>query len=404
MGLIPQSLVNNCQACGNHNLTLVHDFGQVALAGYFPKASEIKLPSLEMQLLFCNNCYLYQVNPNIDDDFLFTDYRYVSSIGMSDHFAELANWWLKIENPNRDSKILEIGCNDGPLLHALSNLGFKPIGIDPAKNIIKNSKYNEIHVIEDFFNSSSIEKYKELRDLDYIFSSNSFAHISNINEIAKSVSIALNTNGKFILEVQSFTELVKNNAFDFIYHEHKYYYTILSLENLFSKHGLFLMHGIMIPSHGGSYRLVFSKNKSNVNSELNKLISAENTVDLSISGICSAINRFESEINKTKLFLEQLSRKNRKIIAFGASGRANMILSALGTHKDYIDFVLDESPERIGREMAQFNICIKSFSDFNPDTTEYLLVLAWNYSNAIINKWKNPNTKFIIPLPKFELV
>lgn len=404
MSLIPHSIVNNCQACGDENLILVHDFGQVALAGYFPKAGETKLSFLGMQLLFCNNCYLYQVNPNIDDNFLFADYRYVSSISMNEHFVDFANWWVKTEKPNTNSKILEIGCNDGPFLHALTELGFNPIGIDPAKNIIQNSKYKEITVIEDFFNPLSIEKYKELRELDYIFSSNSFAHISNINEIAKTVSIALNSNGKFVLEVQSFTELVKNNAFDFIYHEHKYYYTILSLENLFTKHGLFLVDGLMTPSHGGSYRLVFSKTKSKINSRLEKLIKAERAVDLSILGICSAIKRFESEINKTKLFLEQLTSRNRKIIAFGASGRANMLLSALGHYRDYIDFVLDESPERIGREMAHFNICIKSFSEFNPDSTEYLLVLAWNHSNTIIKKWKNLNTKFVIPLPKFELV
>ena len=404
MSLIPQSLVNNCQACGCQNLSLVHDFGQVALAGYFPKVGETKLPFLEMQLLFCDKCSLYQVNPNIDDDFLFADYRYVSSIGMSDHFFDLAKWWVKIEKPDINSKILEIGCNDGPLLHALNSLGFEPIGIDPATNIIQNSRYKEINVIEDFFNSSSIEKYKELQDLDYIFSSNSFAHISNINEIAKSISIALNKNGKFILEVQSFAELVKKNAFDFIYHEHKYYYTILSLENLFNKYGLFLIYGTMIASHGGSFRLIFSKTKSKINSELNKLIELENSVDLSIPGISSAINRFEFEINKTRLFLKELYNKNIKVVAFGASGRANMILSALGAYKEYIDFVLDESPERIGREMAQFDICIKSFSDFNPDTAEYLLILAWNYSDIIIKKWSNSKTKFIVPLPKFKLV
>ena len=156
MLLIPRSLVSNCQACGNQNLSLVHDFGEVALAGYFPRVGEIKLPFLEMKLLLCNNCYLYQINPNIDDHYLFADYRYVSSIGMSEHFFDLANWWLKLEKPNTNSKILEIGCNDGPLLHALSNLGFKPVGIDPAKNIITNSKYKEIDVIEDFFNSLSV--------------------------------------------------------------------------------------------------------------------------------------------------------------------------------------------------------------------------------------------------------
>lgn len=404
MMLVPQKLVDTCQACNSKVLSMVYDFGEVALAGYFPKVGATKVPLLEMKLLFCCSCGLYQISPDIDDGYLFNDYRYISSVSMSNHFLDLAEWWIEKEKPDLNSKILEIGCNDGPLLYALSNLGYDPIGIDPAKNIIRNSKYRELSIIGDFFNSTSIAKYKELNNLDYIFSSNSFAHISNINEIAKCVSTALNPNGKFILEVQSFPELVKNNAFDFIYHEHKYYYSIFSLENLFNKYGLFLIHGTMISSHGGSYRLIFSKIKSEINLELKQLIEAENNVDLSIPGICIAINTFKSEINKTKLFLEDLSRKNKKIIAFGASGRANMIISALGSHRDFIDFVLDESSERIDREMAQFNISIKSFVGFIPDTTDYLLILAWNHSDAIIKKWDNPNTKFIIPLPKFKLV
>lgn len=401
---IPRKLLVNCQACSSRGLSTVHDFGEVALAGYFPKVGSTKIPFLEMQLLFCSHCGLYQISPDIDDGYLFSDYRYISSVSMSEHFLGLAEWWIETEKPSINSKILEIGCNDGPLLYALGNLGFDPIGIDPAKNIVLNSKYQDLSIITDFFNSISITKYKELNNLDYIFSSNSFAHISNINEIAQCISTTLNQNGKFILEVQSFPELVKNNAFDFIYHEHKYYYTILSLENLFNKYGLFLIHGTMIPTHGGSYRLIFSKIKSEISSELKKLIAAEHNMNLSIPRICIAIKTFESEINKTKLFLEGLSKKNKNVTAFGASGRANMILSALGSHRDYINFVLDESPERIGREMAQFNIPIESFTDFIPDKTDYLLILAWNYSHAIIEKWKNPDTKFVIPLPKFELI
>jgi 2-polyprenyl-3-methyl-5-hydroxy-6-metoxy-1,4-benzoquinol methylase len=323
---------------------------------------------------------------------------------MSEHFLDLAEWWVEKEKPNINSKILEIGCNDGPLLYALSNLGFNPTGIDPAKNIVRNSKYKELNIIGDFFNSASIVKYKELNNLDYIFSSNSFAHISNISEIAKSVSAALNSNGKFVLEVQSFPELIKNNAFDFVYHEHKYYYTLFSLENILNKHGLYLTHGMMTNSHGGSYRLIFSKTKLRINSEINDLIKAEKMVDLSFSGIHDAIDKFQYEIYKTKLLLEDLSKNGKKITAFGASGRANMILSALGSHRDFIDCVLDESPERIGREMAQFNLFIKSFSDFDYNETDYLLILAWNYSNTIIEKWENKKTKFIIPLPRFELV
>ena len=404
METIPQKLINFCQACDSPNLQLIYDFGEVALAGYFPFEHNKKLPLLEMKLIFCPNCKLIQTSPNISDDFLFDEYRYVSSIGMRDHFRDLAEWWFKSEKPNKSSKILEIGCNDGPLLFALSDLGFKPIGIDPAKNIVRRSKNSGLRIIEDYFNSSSIFKYSELQGLDYIFSSNSFAHISNIGEIAKSVANALNSNGKLILEVQSFPELVRNNTFDFVYHEHKYYYTVESLTNLFNKNGLFLTYGTTTASHGGSYRLVFSKKKSTLNLETKTFIQRENVVDMTVGGIRNSIDKFYREIDNLKFLLEKLSLDNQKITAFGASGRANMILSALGSHRNLIDCVLDESPERIGRQMAQFNLKIKPFSSFDCNKTDYLLILAWNYTEIIIEKWTNKNTKFIIPLPKFKVI
>jgi hypothetical protein len=234
--------LTNCGGCGSTLLFEAYNFGEVPIAGHFPLKAEDVLPLVPMSLMFCSDCTLVQISPNLDDNYLFSDYRYISSVGMKSHFTELAQWFITREAPAKGARILEIGCNDGPLLQCLSDLGFSPMGIDPAKNIVEKARKSGLNVINDFFNESALEKYKELRDVDYIFSSNSFAHISDIKSIAKSISIALSNKGKFVVEVQSFVELVKKNAFDFVYHEHKYYYTINSISRMMSQYGLHLEH------------------------------------------------------------------------------------------------------------------------------------------------------------------
>ena len=161
--------LTNCGGCGSTLLFEAYNFGEVPIAGHFPLKAEDVLPLIPMSLMFCLDCTLVQISPNLDDKYLFSDYRYISSVGMKSHFTELAQWFITREAPAKNARILEIGCNDGPLLQCLSDLGFSPMGIDPAKNIVEKARKSGLNVINDFFNESALEKYNELRDLDYIF-------------------------------------------------------------------------------------------------------------------------------------------------------------------------------------------------------------------------------------------
>ena len=65
---------------------------------------------------------------------MFKDYRYLSSVGLSNHFKELKNI-LDNKFKVKDKKILEIGCNDGVLLEPLSKLGGDVVGVDPKSQM-----------------------------------------------------------------------------------------------------------------------------------------------------------------------------------------------------------------------------------------------------------------------------
>lgn len=396
--------VHKCGGCHEPDLDVLYDFGLMPIAGYFPVKEEKVKPRVEMKLLKCDKCNLIQISPDLEDKELFTDYRYVSSVGMQNHFNELANWFFTNYQPDAASKILEIGCNDGPLLDELRKLGLNPLGIDPATNIVELARNKGLTVINDFFDSAAISKYSQLSNLDYIFSSNSFAHISDIHTIAESVSKSLAEDGLFIVEVQSFVELIKLSAFDFIYHEHKYYYTLESIKNLFAQFGMYLIDGTIVKSHGGSYRLVFSKRKFEESRELQQLLNSESEVSMGKEMLTDSLKHYLTEIEKLRLYLSEQKSQGKVICGFGASGRANMLLGNLLNSSELIDFVIDESPERIDRLMAQNLIPVVNLDQVSFDKVDIVVILAWNYKETIIKKINSKNVGIIIPLPSFELI
>ncbi len=397
--------VSNCPACNNLEIEIIFDFGQVPLAGYFPKrgmADEKNL--LPMQLRVCSACQLVQINPDVSDDILFEDYRYVSSIGMQNHFDEFAIWLAQTQKLDQNSKILEIGCNDGPLLQALTDRGFNPVGIDPARNIVELAREKNLDVICDYFNMSSVIRNKMENAFDVIISCNSFAHISGIDHIAASVAKALTQDGLFIVEVQSLQDLVESKAFDFVYHEHKYYYSIHSISVLMKRHGMFLVDALHVNTHGGSIRYVFSKNDLGQSPGLIELILNEKSVDLTGPSIANSIECFMEELAKLKIFLQEAVRKGEICVGVGASGRANMMLSYLRLPLGTLSEVFDESSERVDREMALTGVPVSPFFLASASRADNVVILAWNYSDTFIQKWPRKDTKFILPLPKFRIV
>ena len=398
--------VTTCSGCNTNNLEIIWDFKKVPLAGYFPiKGSENLKNLIPMTLIQCSNCMLVQINPNVSDNLLFEDYRYISSVGMQRHFNEFADWFVSSFAPMVNCEILEIGCNDGPLLESLTQHGFNPIGIDPASNIVKLATAKSLNVVNDFFSLESAKKYSFESKFDYVISCNSFAHISKIGEIAAAVSFVLKENGRFIVEVQSFNELVKSLAFDFVYHEHKFYYTLNSIENLLENFGLHLVDVELISSHGGSYRLTFSNSTVIKSDRLNLEIERESASNvLNVEDVRLQVQKFMENIDYLGEELQTLKDSGLKIIGFGASGRANMQLSYLGEKASLIDYVVDESRERIGRNLAFSGVGIKDYADLKGDEYDVCVILAWNFADQIMGKMQHPGKIFIIPFPEFKLI
>ena len=389
--------VKFCASCGELQPELLHDFGQVPLAGYFPISGEEDFRNrLPMTLLRCTTCSLIQISPIVQDSYLFSDYRYRSFFSMKNHFKQLASW-LRSKGFSEETRILEIGSNDGTLLSELASLGFNPTGVDPATNIARHAVALGHKVIDGHFSEELVMNNDLYQKFDLVISCNSFAHITNIRDVAKATSQSLVDGGFFLVEVQAWDELVKRNAFDFVYHEHKYYYSVNSMENLLSQFGFKMELSDHVESHGGSFRFLFRKDSIESRKEI---IQRETDKDTELNFEIS-IRHFYKQIHSLESKLHEIHRSGGKVVGFGASGRANMLLGYMNV-QGLLDAVYDESPERIGRNMGFTKIRVEPFSSLKSDDYSHCVVLAWNFFDSIFEKWPHSGKILLRPLPVLE--
>ena len=384
---------DNCASCNGTDFSQVYNFGEVPLAGSFPTTPG-KVAKYPLTVIMCENCKLVQTNYLINPEELFKDYRYISSISMQKHFNQYANWLVEKENIDSRDIILEFGCNDGPLLYALKEKGITALGVDPATNIIKLGRDKDLLIVDDFFNSNFIKENSLNNCFDYILSSNSFAHIEDIQEVIEGIKIGLKPRGKLIIEVQYLVDLVEKFQFDFMYHEHLYYYTLTSLQNLFKTHGLTILNFERIPIHSGSIRVVIGTGKSS-QKVLNQIKKEKPYLDLS---------NFNKSISTALKQLYDYLQENKhlEIAGYGASGRANVVTSLLDLDQTLIKYIIDESPERFNKWTANGKIPILPPKHLIEDKPEAILIFAWNFADIIIEKTKHLGIPYIIPFPKLE--
>ena len=392
----------SCESCGHTEFDVIYDFGEVPLAGSFPKEPDAKINTYPLKIVKCKHCELVQTNTLIPPKTLFKDYRYISSVGMQNHFNNFADWLVRTQKITPNSKVLEFGCNDGPLLDALKHRGIhNTIGVDPATNIVELGRRKSLDIIDDFFNYN-FAKNKEWGDkFDLILASNTFAHIEDINSVIKGVHYSLKPKGRFIFEVQYLVDLVDKFQFDFMYHEHLFYYTVTSLKPLLSKYNLKIIDVEKVPIHCGSIRVVTTKNTSESKSEVvDGFIEMEKDY--------KDLSKFSTEIsfalNDLGAQLGYIKERDKTVAGYGASGRANVVTSTKNWDTNDLMYIVDESPERYDRFTSNGKIPI-----FNPEILEhhppdYILILAWNFADMIIEKTKHLGIPYIVPFPKIKFI
>ena len=393
----------SCASCGGRSFETILNLGDVPLAGYFPNKDELKTQSkYPLSLLVCNDCKLVQTDSVINPKLLFEDYRYLSSVGLSNHFEGVADL-LNERYDVRDKNILEIGCNDGVLLEPLQKLGALVEGVDPAINVVKLAKNKGLQVYNDFFDEITFGDDKFKSKYDLVISNNTFAHIIDVQSVIRGIHHVLKPSGDFIFEVHYLKSLIDGKQWDNVYHEHIFYYSIPALRNMFMKHGMTIVDFEEIPIHSGSIRVPVRNRNTYESQKVLDRIELESKTIGNVSYLKKYGEDVKKHISEFNEMIEKLSSKYT-IAGYGASGRANMFCNLTNINKDVVKFIVDEAPERCGRYIANTEIPIVSPSALKDSYVDLIIIFAWNYSKMIMDKTTLDFCRYLVAFPTVQVV
>lgn len=400
-----------CRSCSSSNVSSIIPLGSLPLANaLLANPTSHKESRHNLEVMLCEDCGLAQLKDLVDPRDLFSDYVYFSSNSdtMLASVAQLAERIIPTLPEN--AFVVEIASNDGYLLKNYVQNGINVLGIDPAENIAKIANANGIKTLCEFFGESVAKKLAESNQkADIIHANNVMAHVPDINGFISGIKILLKENGKAIIEVPYFLDLVKKFEFDTIYHEHVYYFSIQALKPVFERHGLEIADIEKLTLHGGSLRLfVTHAGQSTPNHIIQSMIDEEE-----LFGLCQ-IKKYQAFMEKLGTLRQELTEtlwrlksEGFGIAAYGASAKGTTLLNYFGIGCDLIDFVVDRSLAKQGKFTPGTQLEIFSPSKLIDEKISHALLLSWNFADEIMGQQKDfiaQGGKFIIPIPKVKIL
>jgi len=333
----------------------------------------------------------------VDPKKMFSNYLYTSSTSslFRNHFVEATKSYIKqLKLKPKKTYIIDIGSNDGIALKPFKDLGFnKILGIEPAKNLAKLANKNKIKTFNGFLELKNLKKLKKNADL--ILASNVFAHSDKLKEMAECMLKLLSKKGTIVIEVQYLMNTLKDLTFDNIYHEHYNYWSLTSLVNFFKKFESTIFKAERINTHGGSLRIYIKKGKK-IKTENNVKILLKEEEKFGIKKF-ETYKKFGEKINKLKenvvKNINELKKKHKKIIGFGAPAKATTALNFFGISSQ-IDFIIEDNKLKHNKFIPGVKIAIKDKKVIK-DKNAPIIVLAWNFYEDIKKKNLNLSKKFI---------
>ena len=408
-----------CRVCGSSALTKVIDLGEQYLQGSFVKPGK-ELPPLRKiptSLLRCDPtkdehaCGLLQMAHSVPPEILYASYWYRSGTNetMRNHLQGIAEEAAGMID-NKNSRVLDIGCNDGTLLHYYPERFIK-FGIDPSD--IAQEVKGSITVIQDIFPSNELTKKSQGKQFDIITSIAMFYDLEDPTEFVKNIKRFLSDEGVWIFEMSYMPSMLKLNSYDTICHEHLEYYSLAVLENILKRADMKIIKADLNDINGGSIRC-YATHTNNFKFRTDELQGLkalrQEEFDMQLDAD-KPYKNFQERINVHReeliALLKKLKNEGKKIHVYGASTKGNTILQWCGINNSIIDFAADRNPDKDGAKTLGTDIPIINEEKSRAMKPDYYLVLPWHFKKEFLIREKKTldnGIGMIFPLPNIEVI
>lgn len=386
------------------------DLGDFPLVNNLADSEEdsLKCQKFPLKVNLFTKSNLSALSHSVNSELLFNNYLFKSEINIPyiSHCARMFDYISGLVKLNENDLIVDIGGNDGTLLSAFrsaSNIKLDYINIDPSKNLVKLSEEKGIPVLNEFFSLNTSKLISKKAKI--ITSTNVFQHLRDINSFVEGVNHLLDEKGLWVLEFPYWIHDLETNQFDQIYHEHVYFYSIVPLKLMMEKHGLKIIRVEKQVIHGGTLRLVMAKQDSFYEPDvsISKFVEFEKKFDQNYYKKWGL--QVSEHLKKCKQIINELKSENKNIVAFGAAAKGCIFLNAINITNKEIDYIIDDTDIKQGKYMPGTGLKIVGRENIDFESIDYILILAHNFSDYIIDSFKQSyKGKFILFLPEIKII
>lgn len=406
---------DTCRLCDNSLTHSFIDLGMSPLCESFLEGCQLDQmePYYPLHALVCDDCFLVQLKAYVSVEHIFSEYAYFSSYSTSwvAHAQAYAQMITKRLGLGSNNLVVELASNDGYLLQHFGPLGVPVLGVEPAANIAAVAIGKGIPTRVEFFGARLARTLvDEVGQADLIVGNNVLAQVPDLNDFVTGMRRLLHHNGMITLEFPHLAQLIAENQFDTIYHEHFSYFSLVTIERLAQRHALRIVDVEQLPTHGGSLRVYLAHASSPRSSSprVAALLAKEELLGLRDLKLYS---RFTDQVRQTKrrLLAQLVDFKNagKTICGYGAPGKGNTLLNYCGIGPDFLEFTVDRNPYKHGRFTPGMHVPIHPVEMIDQVKPDYILILPWNLKQEIITQMRHVagwGAQFIVPIPDVAII
>jgi SAM-dependent methyltransferase len=380
----------SCSACGHTDLDQFLDLGLSPIADAYTATPDEQSPKFPLQVAVCAKCRLVQLLEVVPADVLFgTGYSFYSSASAplsAYHAAYAAD--VRDRYPGLATRgVVEVGCNDGDLLRHFR--AFPHVGVDPSSGPAAVAAERGCEVLVEPFGLATAQLIRSERGPQgLVFANHVLAHVEDVSDVLAGIAHLLRDNGIAMIEVQYLPDLLVNNAFDLVYHEHRNFFSLSSLESAAATHGLRVHDVELTDRQGGSLRVALSRQLSPTARVFKVRMSEQWLNDF------SAYAGMQGRAERIRTRLQDLIVGD--VAAYGAPAKLTTLVAFCGFDIEHLHWCVDTTPAKQGRFIPGTHIEI--YPPGEPDVPrDGFLLAAHNYAAPIMAA--NPGNRWILPIP-----
>lgn len=398
-----------CGACGYDDLQVFLDLGMSPIADAYTDDPWGAAETHPLQVAVCTGCGLAQLLEVVDQKTLFgTGYSFYSSASapLSAYHEEYARDVLR-KLRFGDRLVVEIGCNDGDMLRHFGVADHvSAVGVDPSGGPVERAWERGLTVINEAFTVVVAERIREeFGAADVVIANHVLAHVESVSEVLHGIAELLAPDGVAYVEVQYLPDLLTNNAFDLVYHEHRNFFSLSSLTAAAARWNLVPVEAQLTDRQGGSLRVKLARRE-----DAQRLSQPHGTVEdllyrerwlRRLDAYGGVQGRAERVRERLRDLVFEEATGNRSVAVYGAPAKATTLLNFCGLDADNLDFVLDSTPAKQGRYVPGTGLRIHPPEIESARGVDTFVVTSWNYARTIMRNHEAQHgvRRWILPIP-----